>query len=431
MSRGRLVFFYAAMAAIALISIELLLQAFYLVSVGQPLFRRQVVPIFEADPARCYRLIPNLAYHHRTNEFDAWIYTNAQGFRTGPERRPVRYEKEPGVYRILFLGPSFAFGWGNDYEKSYAALIAKGLEADGRKVEVVNLGTPGQGPSSQLCWLEDEGYRYRPDMIVQTVYDQLGVAGRCIRPDTCPYIRNGHVYTESPTLLRELISYSKHSGIVFYGYYAYNALFPATGSKSQGVGKELYAPEERNPAQDVEHIVRTHEMFVDRIHEITGPETAVAFVFVPLSFVVHTEDVGRWRHLMHADPMARRRAIASQAGALEEAGIALVDPTSRLVEAGAHERMYYWLDIHLTERGNEVVAETALPILRRLADDGPAGEPPRGRDGAGRDRRDPRGPRARAAAPHRWLASLGPEMQAFENREARFQGHPPRLGGRR
>jgi hypothetical protein len=112
----RQLLFTAILAGVAALSVEIPLQLYYRWTAGEWLFRRTLPPIYEADPTRCYRVKPDLDYVHRTNEFAIHLYTNAQSFRTDARREPVALEKPQGVYRVLFLGPSFTFGWGSDHE---------------------------------------------------------------------------------------------------------------------------------------------------------------------------------------------------------------------------------------------------------------------------------------------------------------------------
>jgi len=149
----RLLFIGIVMLVIGLFA-ELLLQTYNYIGAGGFLFRRAVPPIYEANDTRCYGLKPDLDYAHHTNEFKVRIYTNAQGFRTDSRRAAIPVEKDPDVYRVMFLGPSFTMGWANDYEDTYVALIGERLKVSGKRVEVVNVGTPSQGPTPQLCWLE-------------------------------------------------------------------------------------------------------------------------------------------------------------------------------------------------------------------------------------------------------------------------------------
>jgi hypothetical protein len=82
--------------------------------------------------------------------------------------------------------------------------------------------------------------------------------------------------------------------------------------------------------------------------------------------MVQPEDASRWSHIDDASPMRARRDVAVAAEALQTAGIELIDTTEDLIARADDERLYYWLDIHLTPAGNRVVAQTATPRLAQL-----------------------------------------------------------------
>ena len=98
---------------------------------------------------------------------------NSQGLR-GPE---TSYEKPAGVFRIVLLGDSRTFGFGVPIEQHYSTLLAGYFD----KVEVINLGTSGYGVDQELLFLEYEGFRYRPDLVIAYV---------------AHYSNQRHMYTE-------------------------------------------------------------------------------------------------------------------------------------------------------------------------------------------------------------------------------------------
>ena len=73
--------------------------------------------------------------------------------------------------------------------------IANGLKVPGKKVELINLGTPAQPPSYQLKWLRQVGYRYQPDLLIQTVYGEIaGIDTDDTIPDNGPCVKDGYLY---------------------------------------------------------------------------------------------------------------------------------------------------------------------------------------------------------------------------------------------
>jgi len=88
---------------------------------------------------------------------------NSLGYR-GPEW-PA--EKEPGAWRVLFLGDSFTYGKGIEEKGIFASVAGERLgEALNRKVEVLNLSRPGWDTVDEIDALEKTGLRYRPDLVV-------------------------------------------------------------------------------------------------------------------------------------------------------------------------------------------------------------------------------------------------------------------------
>ncbi len=364
--------FTAILAGVAALSTEIPLQLYYRLTVGEWLFRRTLPPIYAADPVRCYRVQSDLDYLHRTNEFAIHLYTNAQSFRTDARRAPVATEKPADVYRVLFLGPSFTFGWGSDHEDTYAARIASGLRVPGKRIELLNAGTPAQSVEPQLCWLEREGYRYRPDLVVQTSYGEhvATMPPGCPESLACPFVEDSLVYSARPSQRQRAIAVLKSTGIVFYGYYLYNALVERGPKSGVGTGKELYADGGVEKDGDLPALVQGYQSYVDFVRRRVGENTQVAFLHIPLSFMVHEGDRSRWKHILDMDPERARLNTRAGIAALQESGITIVDTLDRLIERGERERQFFWLDIHLTPAGNLTVAEAVLPVLQERVGSG-------------------------------------------------------------
>jgi lysophospholipase L1-like esterase len=366
---------------LALLLLELSLQGFYRVTVGDWLFRRTAVPIFEADPVRCYRLKADLAFPHRTPEFAVTVYTNHQGLRTDARRLPLELDRrgETG-YRLLFLGPSYSFGWGNEFEQSYAALITDGLRSPGRRLEAVNLGTPGQTVGMQLCWLRAFGSRLRPDLVVQTVFGNARlVHTACPERLSCPLVEDGFLVPSLPRWRRRLGEAAKRSAAVFYAWWIQRR-HPGTAERLAGLdGSDL--PDEPRQRLADEPTERTTARYVEHVRSArsyAGAQARTAFVFVPPSFVVHPEDLGRWGG-MSPDEAAEVPALAARVQeGLRGEGVIFIDTTPALRRAAARERLYYWLDTHLNPAGNRVVAEAVVERLRAVVEAATwgAGSPP-------------------------------------------------------
>lgn len=368
-SRGRLILFVSVTALMTLVAVEIVLQLGYFVTAGDFLYRRVGVPIYASDPVRCYRVASDLRFEHGSNEFRTVIHTNSIGLRTGPDHHEYAEPKPSDVYRILVLGPSFAFGWGADYEEIFPTLLEQSLDGGDKRIEVMNLGTPAQGVEAQLCWVAQVAPRYQPDMILQISYGRSvpAIATGCPADLECPIVEDGLVYRTSPTLARRAVGFVKNSAIVFYSYYVFQSLLPV--EKVEDVGKELHTSSE--PAvdpEDLDRLTRRYDAYVEYVRGILGPDLDVAFLFIPYSFVVHPEDESRWAHLRGADSLLMRTQIEEQMAALEGRGVPMINTLPALLAKADDERLYYWLDIHFTPAGNEVVAEAARAPLQSMID---------------------------------------------------------------
>jgi lysophospholipase L1-like esterase len=90
---------------------------------------------------------------------------NSHGLR-GPE---TTYEKPPGVFRILNLGDSVAMGWGVGEDDTYGQQLEQLLTERGTgnlRYEVINAGVPGWSLENALAYLEAQGLKFEPDLIL-------------------------------------------------------------------------------------------------------------------------------------------------------------------------------------------------------------------------------------------------------------------------
>lgn len=108
------------------------------------------------DSQRGWAMRPNL--RDRTMS-PGWITnTNARGIR-GQEDYP--YERTPNTTRIVTLGDSYTFGFEVNDDESYSSHLAGLVNA-----EVLNLGVPGYGHDQMLLYLQQEGVKYHPNVVI-------------------------------------------------------------------------------------------------------------------------------------------------------------------------------------------------------------------------------------------------------------------------
>jgi lysophospholipase L1-like esterase len=93
------------------------------------------------------------------------VVINSHGLRD----RETSYEKPENTFRILNLGDSIAMGWGVRLEDTYGKKLEELLNQDETvsiRYEVINAGVPGWNLENSLAYLQAEGLKYEPDLIL-------------------------------------------------------------------------------------------------------------------------------------------------------------------------------------------------------------------------------------------------------------------------
>jgi hypothetical protein len=98
---------------------------------------------------------------------DRVLNSNSRGLRG---RREIPYEKPAGVRRVLVLGDSFTFGQDVSDDETYCHQLERLLPG----AEVLNLGVHGYGHDQMLLYFQEEGVKYRPDVVLLGfLYDDM------------------------------------------------------------------------------------------------------------------------------------------------------------------------------------------------------------------------------------------------------------------
>ena len=135
---------------------------------------RRMVWVRYNEPGAGYTLMkPDSHYEWQGITVDI----NSHGLR-GPE---TTYEKPPATFRILNLGDSVVMGWGVREENTYGQELESLLNEDGSgnlRFEVINAGVPGWTLDNALAYLQAEGLKYEPDLILLDVTIANDINGR-------------------------------------------------------------------------------------------------------------------------------------------------------------------------------------------------------------------------------------------------------------
>lgn len=118
--------------------------------------------IFRYDPVLGWSHKPGTFATVEHPRFRADIRISSGGLRD----KEYRYSRSPGIKRIVILGDSFSWGWGVEVSEAFPDLLEAALE----NVEVINAGVPGYSTDQELLWLEREGLKYQPDLVILQLF---------------------------------------------------------------------------------------------------------------------------------------------------------------------------------------------------------------------------------------------------------------------
>ncbi|MEI6807721.1 MAG: SGNH/GDSL hydrolase family protein [bacterium] len=302
---------------------------------------------------------PGICRHTRKGEFDVGVEVNANGFR-GPE---CAIEKKPGVFRVLIVGDSFTFGHGAEGKDVYAAQ----LQDLAPNVEVLNAGIVGTGHDQQLVWLQKEGLKFKPDLLV------WGFSSADIPRNVVYFRRVADLHTG--------LNFGKPRYVLEGRKLVLkNVPTPAPGDVDSTI--EKYLTEERARRGSVEMFLRHSRLFaavVDAIAELRGRKeqldlaAALAHEFVRTAsdagselVIVHLP-VQKW--LLSKGPInaAKKRATESLLAQLvKDTGVPLLDlwPAFQARTPDDIKKLFI-KDGHYSREGHRLVAEGILDYLRQ------------------------------------------------------------------
>jgi SGNH hydrolase-like domain, acetyltransferase AlgX len=303
------------------------------------------LPIFATNAYQQFRLMPHAVVYGYP--------LNSRGFRDVE----FKVEKEPGTFRILGIGDSFAFGI-VPYPSNYLTLLDEALNRSGRKVELINMGVPGFNPREYLAILMHEGLELKPDMVLLSFFI-------------------GNDFTEAkkvPSLLRH--SYAANALKFLYDVNTKFANFDYTNSGTYDDEGSLY----------------TTDAYI-------AHERALSYIFVKRSEIfprLLTSTMGHLGNIkrlcdrdgirltvvlipdeLQVDPMLQQQVAAASGfgsdafefdlpnAALEEEltklGIDHLDLLPAFRAATTTTRLYKRNDTHWNVKGNALAAEVILP----------------------------------------------------------------------
>ncbi len=110
---------------------------------------------------------PHAEFWHTSVDGSWEFVTNGKGLR---DKREFPYAKPAGTLRVLSLGDSHTQGYEVRQDATFSAVLERYLRHHGVRAEVLNAGVSGFSNAEELAYLENEGYKYHPDVVVLGFY---------------------------------------------------------------------------------------------------------------------------------------------------------------------------------------------------------------------------------------------------------------------
>ena len=113
---------------------------------------------------------PNLSFAHKANGhaflMGSEVQINSQGLRD----HEYLLAKPSGVYRILLLGDSTTFGWGDPPQDTAAKILERKLNAEHvpgiERFEALNAGVGNYDTVQEVTYYETRGRDFHPDLVI-------------------------------------------------------------------------------------------------------------------------------------------------------------------------------------------------------------------------------------------------------------------------
>jgi lysophospholipase L1-like esterase len=113
---------------------------------------------------------PNLRFVHKPNSHAFLMGHDVDISSQGLRDREYTLAKPPGVYRILMLGDSTTFGWGDAVEDTSSKILERELNSLNlpgyQKFEVINSGVGNYDTVQEVTYYETYGRYFNPDLVI-------------------------------------------------------------------------------------------------------------------------------------------------------------------------------------------------------------------------------------------------------------------------
>ena len=344
---------------------------------------------YRIDPEVGQILVSDQKSRWVNQDYDVMIHTNSAGFHD------VEHElKKPhGVYRIVVLGDSFIEALQLPIQEGFSQQLERMLQEEkGTRVEVINLGTSGNGPSQYFRMLEVKGLNYKPDLVVMAVLPDndfrdsyQALSGAVFKPyysihadgklQYIPPQSSGVGATLRPILRQSAFLHLLRQGIAtmrMESWFASAGLLAPAGDKDQSLGHAMI-PEEwyvyvSSPPEPWPDAYRVTLRMIKESKELAEEHGAQFLVML----IASTQTVEqRWELALRSYSEAKMvtwdfgkpyREIVALGNQWGFASISLLEPFQRDFRATGQSHSWPH-DGHWNQRGHKLAAEVVSTYL--------------------------------------------------------------------
>jgi len=280
------------------------------------------------------------------------VRINSLGYRG----REVLLPKPRGIRRIAFIGDSNTFGYGVQEGERFSDLLAQKSKAG---TEILNLGVFGYGTDQEAIYLEANGIRFAPDIVVLAVSagdlsDVMSSVNAGAAKPFCKIIdgkftiNNIPVPPSTPLLSsRSLESRSK----VFL--YKHSHLYRLLLSRVLALNRYMI-----DTVQEMDE----KEGFGVMVEIIKGMRQVCSEGGIDFKVLLISH--GEWINGMKRNTAARIGYYEQLKQVLKASGIEVIDPTEAFVHWQGEPLFFQNDAVHLTAAGNRLVARELQGMLR-------------------------------------------------------------------
>lgn len=342
----------------------------------QPTFSRLLKDsprIFAESEVMPYALAPGAVDTFVTREFNIPIRINSLGYRD--DEFPL---KKTSRLRILAIGDSFTFGYAGTSDEAYPNVVERELKArlGMDDVEVINAGFAAcQYPDTYYLYLKDRGLALEPDLITvglfvgndldhdlagENTWPEVNADGLPTRiQNSLAHVENGYWVSRNRSL-RYRLPVVRDSHIA----QALISLLRAAGPEkprtyNQWIYRKDYEPRTTEAVERVEELLLAMKALAD------ARSIPIVFVVMPTREQVYPEDYD-----FSADAFMAEYELDKPQRLLgeffEAHGMTELDLTPTFRAAPHDTMLYYALDQHWNERGNELAGRAIAEFIVEL-----------------------------------------------------------------